>query len=105
MSNSIMRRNPLREMADMRNVMDRIFEQTWQPFFEQGELSENTLALDIHEDDQAYTVFTDMPGINPDNINVRLEGGFLLIEGQSAEQQHRRITRQATPADGEDTRE
>ena len=39
-------------------------------------------ALDIHENDSAYTVVAPLPGINPDQINVRLQNGVLTISGE-----------------------
>ncbi len=86
MSN-IIRRSPFRELANMQNVMDRIFEETWRPYFGDGELSGlNSLALDVHENDQAFLISTEMPGVTAENIQVKLDGDYLLIEGEVPEQ-------------------
>jgi HSP20 family protein len=82
----IVRWNPLREMAAMQNMMDRVFEETWRPFFEEGGTAMNTLALDVHEDDGQYTVTTELPGVKAENIHVRLDGDQLVIEGEIPEQ-------------------
>ena len=67
MTSNLIRWSPLRDMAKMQSVMDRIFEDTWRPVFEEGGLSGNMLALDVHEDDDGYTVTTELPGVQPDN--------------------------------------
>jgi HSP20 family protein len=86
MSNSITRWNPFREVVNMQNMMDRFFED-WRPlseeFFRSGT---NPLSLDVHEDDEAYTITTELPGVKPDDINVRQEGDYIVIEGETHSQ-------------------
>ncbi len=81
----IVRWNPLREMAAMQNVMDRVFEETWRPFFEEGSAAVNTLALDVHEDDGQYVVTTELPGVKAEDIHIKLDGDYLVIEGEIPE--------------------
>jgi HSP20 family protein len=79
----MIRWNPLREMAAMQNAMDRLFDEAWrnwQPIY--GETGANTLAVDVHETDQAYIVTTALPGVQGDNINIRLHNDLLTIEGE-----------------------
>ena len=86
MSNSITRWSPFREMATMQNMMDRFFED-WKPFSEEFYRSgANSLALDVHEDDNGYTVSTELPGVKPEDINIRQEGEYLLIEAETHSQ-------------------
>lgn len=86
MSN-IIRRSPFREIANMQNLMDRIFEETWRPYFGDGEPGGlNSLALDVHENDQSYLVSTEMPGVKPENIHVKLDGDYLVIDGEIPEE-------------------
>ena len=97
MANGITRWNPVREMATMQNMMDRLFED-WRPFFEEGRTATgaNPLALDVHEDDQSYIITTELPGVKSDEIQVRQEGDYLVIvaethdEYESHEQSGRR---------------
>jgi HSP20 family protein len=82
--NSIIRWNPFREMATMQTAMDRLFEDFWHgnwpniPEFGRWE----TPALDIHESDTAYTVNVPLPGIQPDQIEVKMQNGMLTISGE-----------------------
>ena len=87
MNNYITRWNPFREMAAMQNAMDRVFEDVWRgewPISSRWAGFE-TPALDVHENDKAYTVVTPLPGVNPDQINVKLQNGVLTISGEFEE--------------------
>jgi HSP20 family protein len=88
MANGITRWNPIREMATMQNMMDRLFED-WRPFLDESRvgLPANALALDVHEDDQNYVITTELPGVKPDQIQVRQEGDYLVIEGETRDEQ------------------
>jgi HSP20 family protein len=77
---SITRWNPMRELAAMQNMMDRMMSDSWRGFAE--DVGANSLSLDVHEDDKAYHVTTEMPGVKPENINVRMHDGVLFIEGE-----------------------
>ena len=71
--------NPAREMAAMQNVMDQ--------WFENGRPSTpatHNLALDVYESDGGYVIYTALPGVNPENINVSVEDDVLTISGEVA---------------------
>ena len=95
MSNGITRWNPYRELMTVQNVMDRFFDD-WRPFFEEGRatMGANPLALDVHEDENSFLLTTDLPGLKPDQINIRQDGDFLVIEGETRDEFE-------TPAEGQ----
>jgi HSP20 family protein len=93
MSN-LTRWNPIREMAAMQNMMDRMFDETWRTI-RPTEIEGNALALDIHEDQGSYTVTTSLPGVNADNISVNVHDDTLTIE---AEMPERKVEREGTRA-------
>ncbi len=78
---TIIRWNPIREMAAMQSAMDRIFDNTWRSF---GGLEGvgSALALDVHENDQQYSVTTALPGLKPEQIEITLHDGTLTISGE-----------------------
>ncbi len=84
MSN-LTRWNPIREMAAMQTLMDRMFDDTWRSLRSANELEGSSLALDIHEDKTSYTVVTSLPGVNADQINISLHDDFLTIEAELPE--------------------
>lgn len=86
MTTGLVRWDPIRDITTMQNLMDRFFED-WKPFFEgDGWTRDRSLALDVYEDDTQYTVTTELPGVKPENINVRQEGEYLLIEAEIPEE-------------------
>lgn len=76
---TIIRWNPIREMAVMQNAIDRMFENSWRGANPE---TKNTLPVDVYETDQAYVVTTALPGVNPDQINVSLDDDVLTISGE-----------------------
>ena len=77
---TIVRWNPIREMAAMQSAMDRLFEETWRGA--RPSIAGNALALDVHETDQAYVVHTSLPGVEADKINISFQDDVLTISGE-----------------------
>ena len=78
---TVIRWNPIREMAAMQSAMDRLFDETWRNTTQ----AQRTLILDVHENDSAYTVFANIPGINAEAIDINLHDGVLTISVQVPE--------------------
>lgn len=79
MSN-LVRWNPSRELMAMQNAIDRLFDNTWPTSGLWSNINGGTmLALDVHENDDAYEVVVNLPGIDPDNINVTITENVLSI--------------------------
>ncbi|MBL8161806.1 MAG: Hsp20/alpha crystallin family protein [Anaerolineae bacterium] len=79
---TIIRWNPVREMAAMQNAMDRLFEDAWRGARPAATAGTNPLALDVYEGDTAYTVYTALPGLAPEDITVNFHDGVLTISGE-----------------------
>ena len=77
---TIVRWNPLREMAAMQNAMDRLFEESWRTAWPTN--VGNTLAFDVYETDQDYTAIATLPGLNADQIQVSIHEGALTISAE-----------------------
>ncbi len=74
---TIVRWNPFRELAAMQSAMDRIFDESWRdgrPYW-----NENNLPIDVHETADNYTIVANIPGANPDDININFHDGVLNI--------------------------
>jgi len=41
-----------------------------------------TPSVDISEDDNAFTLHADIPGVNPDDIDISMDKGVLTIKGE-----------------------
>lgn len=74
---TIIRWNPLREMAAMQNAMDRLFDETWRATQTNG--LRNFIALDVHETDSNFVVVASVPGVNPEQIDVTFHNDVLSI--------------------------
>ncbi|UCB55109.1 MAG: Hsp20/alpha crystallin family protein [Thiotrichales bacterium] len=57
-------------------------------------------AVDIKEDDKAFTLLADIPGVDPDEIEVTMDKGVLTIKGErqsekkTEEENYKRVERQ-----------
>ena len=74
MANTMIRWNPARELAEMQAAMDRVF----------GELNSNgtatnSLPLDVYENEDAYTIIANVPGVDANTININLRDNVLSI--------------------------
>lgn len=87
---TLTRWQPIRELASMRNDMDRMMERFFEePFFANAPTWSQrnggawNLALDVAEDADHYTVKASVPGINPDDIEITLTDNVLTIRGET----------------------
>lgn len=80
---TLIRWNPVREMAAMQNAMDRLFDENWRTV--RPTVAGNNLALDVYETDAGYVIFTALPGVTPEAINVSMEDDVLTISGEVAQ--------------------
>lgn len=79
----IVRWNPIREIVDMQRQLDRVFDDVNRNFVDNDWTERgNWLALDVHENEDNYFVETDLPGINPDDIDVTLHENTLTITAE-----------------------
>jgi HSP20 family protein len=63
--------------------MDRLFERFFDaPWGEMPALGDWTPAMDVTEDKDAITVKAEVPGVEPKDIAVALEGDMLTIKGE-----------------------
>jgi HSP20 family protein len=96
----VRRRDPLRDMED---VYDRM-SQLMQDFLaDPAQLGPGRwpAAADIEETDDAYIVEVDLPGVQPEDVNLGLRDTELRISGEVKERERagilRRKTRRAGP--------
>jgi HSP20 family protein len=75
---TIIRWNPLREMAEMQNSMYRLFDDTWRSAWPSVE-SNFALPIDVYESDQGYTIVANIPGVAQDDINLTLNQNVLNL--------------------------
>ena len=87
----IVRWNPMREAADLFNEFDRMFESPvyrtrWgMPMRTNDVVGSWSLALDVAEKGDVFTVKASLPGIDPADLNVTLEDNVLTVQGEVKE--------------------
>ena len=77
---TIIRWNPVREMAAMQSAMDRFFDETWRGY--RNVDTSLALPLDVHETETAYHVVAALPGVPSESISVSLHDDVLTITGE-----------------------
>ena len=85
MATAITRWDPASEFGTMRNVMDRLIEQSFGriPAFRSGEdLATSALGLDVYETNDSYVVKAAIPGVDPEKVDISVEDDILTIKGE-----------------------
>jgi HSP20 family protein len=92
--------DPLRELEDVRERMDRLFEDVlggapvaaaavWSP------------PVDLEETDDAWIVEADLPGVRRGDVNVEVRDNELAIQGEVKERERVGILRRRTRRTGQ----
>ncbi len=90
MAGSLTRWDPMTEMQNMRNLMDRLFEQSFGriPMFrESGDEIAAGLSLDVYETGNEYVVKAELPGVDPKDVDITIEDDVLTIKGEFQKQE------------------
>ncbi len=92
---------PVRQAALSRfhSDIDRLFERFFdEPFFGAGRLLSQpgswagawSPSVDVSEGEDAFTVRMELPGVDPDDIDVSLSGDALTVSGEKKEESEER---------------
>jgi len=80
------RQHAPRPLVDLRQEMTQMVEDYWRSF---GSPTARPLSgigmspqIDVAEDDDAVTIFIELPGVPEDKIDVTFSGGILSISGE-----------------------
>lgn len=73
------RQNPFRELMDQMNTA---FEDLYDMSQEAGSAVSGRVPVDIRESDDSYVITADMPGLEKDRIDVRVDGRMLHLSAQ-----------------------
>ncbi len=81
----IVRWEPFRELVGTQDRLNRLFNDTFSRFFDEGDGSSvRTFAppVDVYETDQNVVLKVELPGIKPDEVEVRVEDHTLFLKGE-----------------------
>ncbi len=81
---AIVRWEPFRDMMTTQREFDRLFKEAFSPMFGEGELSTRTWAppVDIYENENDIVLKAELPGIDPKDVEVRVEDSTLYLKGE-----------------------
>ena len=87
---TLTRWDPFREMMTLRDAMDSLFENAMVGTVggSQGQQGAGwAMPLDITENEDAFVVKASLPGMNPDDLEVMVNGDVLTIRGELKQEQ------------------
>ncbi len=78
------RYEPWSAMRQLQNEMSRVFDRAVAGAEDGSNVATSrwTPAVDIKEDSGQFTITADIPGVEPDGIEVTMENGVLTIKGE-----------------------
>jgi HSP20 family protein len=78
------RHEPFRDLSTLREEVERLFRETFGGTGAESPTPAGGWSpdLDIEEDDEAYTMHVELPGVKSDDITVSLEDDVLTIAGE-----------------------
>ena len=86
MPSTVTRWDPAAEVASMRGLMDRLFDQSFGrfPAFRNGgeEFGVTTLGLDVFETNDAFVIKAAVPGVDPKDVDISVDDDILTIRGE-----------------------
>jgi HSP20 family protein len=90
---SIIRWDPMREMTGMREMMDRLFDESFvRPF--SSALADGygagLPALDVYQTDNEIVVKAGLPGVKADEVQISIANGVLSIRGEVKDEKDER---------------
>ena len=98
---NIIRWDPFRDLATLRERMNRLFEETYTSRGEEKDLVASTWnpSVDIYETENALVMKAELPGIDENDIELKIEDNTLTLKGdrkfekETKEENYHRIER------------
>lgn len=81
---AIVRWEPFRDIMTSQREFDRMFREAFSPMFNEGDLSTRTWApaVDIYENENDIVLKAELPGVDPKDVEVRVEDSTLYLKGE-----------------------
>ncbi len=82
MRTSISRFEPFRNASSLPEQLNRLFNQAFERNSEEGNLTAWAPAVDIYETEHELVVKADLPDVQPEDLDIRVENNILTIRGE-----------------------
>jgi HSP20 family protein len=81
---AIVRWEPFRDLVTTQREFNRLFGETFKGLFGDEELSTRTWAppVDIFENENSLVLKADVPGVDPRDVEIKVENGMLYLHGE-----------------------
>ena len=81
---AIVRWEPFRDLVATQDRFNRLFNEAFSKAFDQGETGMRswTPAVDIYESEHDLVLKAELPGVDPKDVDVRVEDGSLFLKGE-----------------------
>ena len=89
---NLIRWEPFRSMTPWRDMMDRLFEESFMRFGDGWPLLEGdaySLPLDVSETDDKLIVETSLPGCDPKDVEISVVGNTLTIKAEKKQEEEK----------------
>ncbi len=88
-STGVTRWQQARPAASMRDIVDRLFDESFfGPSWVSGGLGTG-FTMDVYEEDNNYILEATLPGLRPEDVDISLQGSTLTIRGKVANQEQK----------------
>lgn len=78
---SVIRLNPMRDLVSLREVMDRLVEESFvRPGWLSARARTNRLPVDVYSTAEELVIVASMPGVDPEDVDISIEGDSLHIK-------------------------
>ena len=82
----VVRWNPNRDLVSLREAMDSLFEDTWvrptRTAWAKRESFAWRLPVDVYSTDEEIVIQAAVPGVDPEEVEITIEGDTLTIRGE-----------------------
>jgi len=82
MRTSLTRFGPFRSPLSLGEPFDRLFQEAFERSTGESNLTSWAPAVDIYETEHELVVKADLPGIKPEDLDIRVENNVLTIRGE-----------------------
>ena len=81
---AIVRWEPFRDLLTTQKEFDRLFKEAFSPMHGETEVSTRSWAppVDIYETEDAIVLKAELPGMDPKDVEVRVEDNTLYLKGE-----------------------
>ncbi|HMC83646.1 MAG TPA: Hsp20/alpha crystallin family protein [Candidatus Polarisedimenticolia bacterium] len=83
--------DPIRDLIGLKERMNRLLESVLRRGdFSTGGLAGWSPTVDLREDREAFVLIAEVPGVSRDDLEIRVEGGIVTVEGRRPLEQEAR---------------